>query len=139
MTKRDLFLATLRSRYLTPYRWDSKGPDRFDCSGLVTWALSAVGAIPPASRLNTNCRVMWTTLPPTEDPQPGDLCFYGAPDAPDHVMALCEDKQTVYGAAGGNSDTTTDEIAAKRGAAVQYRPLVRYRADFLGYRKAPLD
>lgn len=139
MTKRELFLSVIRSRFLTPYRWDAKGPDRFDCSGLVTWGLAAVGVLPFAARLNTNCEVLWKQLPATENPQPGDLCLYGNTDAPHHVMVLCEDRQFVFGAAGGDSTTTTDEIAAQKQAAVQYRPNAHYRGDFLGYRIAPLD
>jgi cell wall-associated NlpC family hydrolase len=44
------YVAVARTRLGAPYRWGAAGPDAFDCSGLVLWALHRVGvAIPRTS------------------------------------------------------------------------------------------
>jgi hypothetical protein len=45
----------------------------------------------------------------------------------------------VFGACGGNSDTTSIEIAMKQGARVRYRTRRDYRPDFICYLRMPLE
>ena len=63
-----------------PYVWGASGPDAFDCSGLVMYALEkAFGkSFPHYSGAQYNA----TT--PVSNPQPGDLVFFG-PGGSDHV------------------------------------------------------
>lgn len=63
-----------------PYVWGASGPDAFDCSGLVMYALQkAFGkSFPHYSGAQYNA----TT--PVSNPQPGDLVFFGPGDS-DHV------------------------------------------------------
>lgn len=63
-----------------PYVWGASGPDAFDCSGLVMYALQkAFGkSFPHYSGAQYNA----TT--PISNPQPGDLVFFG-PGGSDHV------------------------------------------------------
>ncbi len=63
-----------------PYVWGASGPDAFDCSGLVMYALQkAFGkGFPHYSGAQYNA----TT--PVSNPQPGDLVFFG-PGGSDHV------------------------------------------------------
>lgn len=63
-----------------PYVWGASGPDAFDCSGLVMYALQkAFGkSFPHYSGAQYNA----TT--PVSNPQPGDLVFFG-PGCSDHV------------------------------------------------------
>lgn len=63
-----------------PYVWGASGPDAFDCSGLVMYALQkAFGkSFPHYSGAQYNA----TT--PVSTPQPGDLVFFG-PGGSDHV------------------------------------------------------
>ena len=63
-----------------PYVWGAEGPDAFDCSGLVMYALQkAFGkSFPHYSGAQYNA----TT--PVSNPQPGDLVFFG-PGGSDHV------------------------------------------------------
>lgn len=63
-----------------PYVWGASGPDSFDCSGLVMYALQkAFGkSFPHYSGAQYNA----TT--PVSNPQPGDLVFFG-PGGSDHV------------------------------------------------------
>ena len=50
-----------------PYKWDTVGPNSFDCSGLVSYCLTG-----SYSRLGTTGTFMgWTRV---SNPQPGDIC-----------------------------------------------------------------
>lgn len=135
------FLAEVRTLLDLPYVWDAKGPLRFDCSGLITYALHQVGG--PDWRQYGNCVWLWQKLAgvdatesfpgtPPEAPA-GCLAFYGPKDRPGHVMVVVGDGR-VLGACGGGPGTTQPT----RGACVQYRSSVRYRPDFAGYRALEL-
>lgn len=122
-----------------PYVWGAKGPDTFDCSGVVTWLLHEVGG--PDWRALHNAQRLWNELEPTDRPAPGDLAFYGhGKNLISHVM-VCFDggpNGRVFGACGGNQYTTSAELAAKIGARVRFRNTKDYRPDFKGFRKLPL-
>lgn len=130
MPSRFAFLDTILNKEGAPYIWAAKGPDTFDCSGLVTWGIQEVGG--EDLRPYHNAARLFAELEPTDQPEPGDLCFYGPPGRINHVMVFVGDGR-VYGAAGGNSSTKTPT----KGAKVQFRPKVRYRPDFRGYRRLP--
>lgn len=130
-SKRLAFLDEALRKEGSPYVWCGDGPTYFDCSGLVCWCLLQVGG--PDWRSKHNSHSLWNTLPETDAPRPGDLCFYGRPAHPTHVMIWWGDGR-VYGACGGNSDVTSPELAQARGARVRFRQAVGYRPDFLGYR-----
>jgi murein DD-endopeptidase len=117
-----------------PYVWGAKGPDAFDCSGLVTWALHECGG--PDWRNSHNSARLFAELAPVEKPQEGDLAFYGQPGRVTHVM-VCWGDGRVYGACGGDSTTTSVEMAKLRKAKVQYRAKADYRPGFLGFRRLP--
>lgn len=124
-----------------PYVWGAKGPDRFDCSGLVTYCLWRATHGRLDWRETHNADRLYRELQalgPDEQPTAGDLVFYGSPDAVNHVMVWMGGDR-VYGASGGNHHTTSPEIAAKTGARVKYRSPVEYRPDFVGIRRAPVD
>jgi murein DD-endopeptidase len=136
----DLRLAFLCKAYDQrgkPYLWGAKGPDAFDCSGLVTWLLHELGVCD--WRAEHNAQRLYNELSKTEAPRPGDLVFYGAgPTHITHVMIHFGTGQ-VLGACGGNSDTTSIEIARARGARVRFRGSPNYRPDLVGYAVSPLD
>lgn len=129
MPSRIAFLDWVLAQEGKPYIWGAKGPEQFDCSGLVTAAIREVGG--PDLRMMYNCARLYSLLLPTDKPVKGDLCFYGLKDRPTHVMVFIG--PTVFGASGGGKQTTTPVAHAK----VQYKPRVTYRPDFLGYRKLP--
>lgn len=125
------------------YVWGAKGANYFDCSGLVTHCLWAIGG--PDWRYTHDAARMASVLEPLLlevkvfgemklplDAPAGALAFYGPPGKANHVM-LCVGDGRVFGACGGGPQT----VAPQKGACVQYRPSLRYRPDFLGLRRLP--
>ena len=55
-----------------PYVWGAKGPEQFDCSGLVAWLYAQIGI-----RIPVGTAGQWPQMQPvtTADLQPGDLVF----------------------------------------------------------------
>lgn len=61
------------SKQGSPYVWGAKGPDSFDCSGLVQWAYQQAGVSLPAS---TQSQVSEGTEVSESELQPGDVMFF---------------------------------------------------------------
>jgi len=135
--QRNAFLVKALEQEGKPYVWGTKGPNTFDCSGLVTFCLYETSEHRLHWRMSHNAELLWKGLPHTPKPVAGDLIFYGHGDYATHVMILMPDGRP-YGASGGNSATTSPEIAKAIGAKVQYRSKVTYRPDLLGYAANPL-
>jgi len=57
-----------------PYVFGAKGPDKFDCSGFVSWALTHSGV----KSISTNAQGLYNASTPVspENAQPGDLIFF---------------------------------------------------------------
>jgi NlpC/P60 family protein len=55
-----------------PYVWGAKGPEQFDCSGLVAWLYAQIGIRVPLGTAG-----QWPQMKPVTavDLQPGDLVF----------------------------------------------------------------
>lgn len=133
MSKRKAFLDWCLKQEGKSYIWGAKGPDTFDCSGLVTAGIYAAGG--PDWRAFWSSAVLYTNLQKVETPEAGDLVFYGnAAGRVSHVMVVWGDGR-VFGAAGGGRQTTTPSP----GARVLFRRGVKYRNGFMGYRKFPLE
>lgn len=62
-----------------PYVWGATGPDSFDCSGLVQYALREMNKSFPHYSGD-----QWNASTPVSDPKAGDLAFFG-PGGSDHV------------------------------------------------------
>lgn len=151
MSKRLDFLAAVLALDGKPYLWGGRGPDGYDCSGVVTCGLAAVGilrcpvcAVPRPKESDFrgwhNAQRLSDELPCTGSPRPGDLAVYGrAANLVTHVM-VCVGDGRVFGACGGGRETTTVELAQAKGARVRYRSKPDYRVDLLGFRILnPLD
>lgn len=126
-----------------PYLWRAKGPNAFDCSGLVTCGLVSVGypAICPICSTGLrgfhNAHLLWTEWKPPTVLTALDCAFYGTPDRASHVVFLWPDGR-IYGANCGDRTTTTIETAQAMGAQVGFRSSPQHRKDFLGFRALPL-
>lgn len=116
-----------------PCVWGRKGPNVFDCSGLVTWAIHQAGG--PDLRFTHNAHLLWKEFPIAFRPALGEiaLAFYGYSDVIEHVMFLCPDGR-VFGACGARPDRLDVEEAKRLDEKVRFRNTVEYRKDFLGFR-----
>lgn len=73
----DSFLASARAQLGRPYVWGAAGPNSFDCSGLVTYALRQAGST--TGRLNAqgfSQNGSWPKITSMAEMEPGDLIFY---------------------------------------------------------------
>lgn len=144
-----VFLAHALTHLGKSYVWAAKGPNQFDCSGLVTFVLRECGG--PDWRETHNTKRLFSILDPwhpelewafpREIPRglaidlrvpTGMLLFYGAPGSTSHVMIATGDGRA-FGACGGDSST----VAPKPGACVQFRPSIGYRLGCRGFRQLP--
>ena len=68
-------LAVARGLLGTPYVWGGLSRDGIDCSGLVHLAYRSTGVRVPRDAADQAAEAV-----PVQDPQPGDLYFFGRPD-----------------------------------------------------------
>lgn len=139
MSKRLAFLDWLLQQENKTALWAQKGPDLFDCSGLVTRGYVECGVTTSFIPNFTNTDKLWNSLPSTDKPRPGDLVFYGGerPNDVSHVMVWWGDGR-VYGACGATPKIDSAKEAVAANAKVRFRK-PGYRNDFRGYRRSPLD
>ena len=137
MSKRLAFIDWLLRQEKKVALWGQKGPEMFDCSGLVTRGFVEIGLTTAFIPNFTNAAKLWSNLPATDKPKPGDLAFYGDEHRIKHVMVVWGDGR-VYGACGATPEITTRAKAIEEGAMVRFRK-PGYRKDFRGYRRSPLD
>jgi cell wall-associated NlpC family hydrolase len=131
-THRQRFLAELDLLLGKPVLWGAKGPDSFDCSGAVTWAIKQVGG-PDLRHLDT-AQVLYNEtrllMPVAEKPLAGDLVFYGfGPTSVIHV-ATVDEHGGVISADGATPDITSMAVTLANPAnRVRRHPVINYRRD----------
>jgi cell wall-associated NlpC family hydrolase len=128
---RQDFVALCKSKLGAPYIWGSNGPDSFDCSGLVVFALRKLQLIPQASDYSAKMLCMASPAR-TKDVKPGDLAFYGPDIGRISHVSIALDGTHFLSASGGDSTTTTAEAAKKAHACVKLHSRAAYRPDFIG-------
>ncbi len=125
--------------------WAQRGPDVFDCSGLVAWALRGVGGLDRRATHNAQMMAdetpdLRTAIGPLE-PLPGDLCFYGRDAAHVIHVAIWLAGDKVLSADGATSRVLDLKSAlANPTARVRLHDSPKFRRDFLGtHRNRYLD
>jgi cell wall-associated NlpC family hydrolase len=132
VTHRDAFLQAVESLLGSLTLWAQKGPDSFDCSGLVTACVLKVGG--PDLRHTHSAQALHDAtraLEPGRDIMlPGDLVFYGhGPDSIEHV-AVYDEFGGVVSADGATSHILSPAVAMANPAnRVRRHNTVRYRSD----------
>ena len=143
MTSRGAYLkAVLELLVHRPgYVWGGKTNEGCDCSGFATLPLHLAGG--PDFRHTHNTDKLWTEFPriPDGDALVGDVALYGVnpsnPDDVSHCMVYLGLGVVVGMAWGGPADTNAAASRAA-GKVPLVRP-VRYRDDFRGFIRLPLD
>lgn len=75
-----------------PYVWGATGPNAFDCSGLTSYVYRHFGY---NIGRTTYQQIDAGTPVSLNDLQPGDLLFFGNPEAPDHVVMYIGNHQYI--------------------------------------------
>ena len=78
------------------YAWGGNGPENFDCSGLVQYVYNQAGGV-KLPRITTDQVKIGQTVAMSQL-QPGDLLYWGSPDAPYHVGIYVGNNQYVSAA-----------------------------------------
>ena len=136
------FLTIARAQAGKPYQWAAKGPDSFDCSGLITYSLLAAGGPDIREMWNAGRLYAESMHVDRADIRQGDWAFYGSPHSPpSHVMVVMDPlpgltQWSVWGATGGNHTTLTLADAVKLGACVKARPGILYRPDLIAVKRS---
>jgi len=131
---RDQWQARCMAEIGKPYIWSAEGPDAYDCSGFVQWALRPLGLDPPGDQTAAGLFRHFSRGRSSEvsaaDSRPGDLVFFGTDESVTHI-ALAWGAESMLEAGGGGHKTTTVAIARQHGAEVRIRPIAR-RSDLVG-------
>ena len=131
---RQYIVALAKKLQGIQYIWGGSNPSvGFDCSGFVIWILQTFDILPSGDWTAADLERVFVH---TNEPDPGDLVFYGQGHAT-HVMMYIGSMggdPVCIGASGGDSSTLTEADAKIKGARVKIKD-VHYRKDFRGYGK----
>jgi hypothetical protein len=96
--KAGVFLNTVRAQIGKPYVWAAVGPNSFDCSGLVVFALRKAGL--NVIRHTTWTFLVWNGATTVTTPAPGDLVCWTA-----HMGVYIGNGRMIHAPAPGQSVT----------------------------------
>lgn len=124
----DPILRYLWSLVGKPYIWGGKGPNGFDCSGLVIEILRARGLVKSGFDTTANGLFIRTIRGGTLRGCKHALAFYGQMGNITHV-GYCIDEEYMIESGAGNSSCVDEASASKLGAFVRLSPIYS-RKDF---------
>lgn len=131
---REQWRARCEQELGRPYLWGAEGPEAYDCSGFVQWALQPLGLDPSGDQTAAGLYRFFgngrSTEVTTGQSRLGDLVFFGSDESISHI-ALAWGEERMLEAGGGGRKTTSIAIARQQGAEVRIRPIAR-RADLVG-------
>jgi hypothetical protein len=123
---REIFCNTLASRAGCPYVWNARGPEAFDCCGLIEWAMAQVGRPYPRNIASAELVKFHPGPVPRGSERLGSLYLYSNPQHPEvisHVTAFFRQwkngKKWLIGANGGGSKCVSEDKAFAAGAMVK--------------------
>lgn len=134
---RENKLAAESVRYIQrfagiPYIWAGDDPIvGFDCSGLALEMLKRAGKVKEAEDMTAHDLMTKYMHHTVKIPMVGCLVFFGNRQRASHV-GICIDEKTMIEAGGGNSETETEDDAARQNAYIKERPINR-RSDILKF------
>ena len=143
MTPRQKFVEHALSRLGSVVLWGQRGPQCFDCSGLVAHCLYGAGGVD--LRKTHNAQMMANETPnllaASTPPAPGDLVFYGADGTHVIHVAIWLAGGKVLSADGATSRVLLLSQAKKDpGARVRIHDSSGFRRDWMGiHRNSYLD
>ena len=132
------------------YWWGGNDPTQspgLDCSGFVLYAWRLAGLDLP----DQTAEMLRKALAPTQDPQPGDVAFYGdsAKGANHIVLVLAPGGKAIVGANGGGSIRANEAAIDYQARMARVQASVRvedhrkggaiYRGDLLGFGRVPWE
>ena len=92
-----------------PYRYGAKGPDSFDCSGLVWYSFKHAGITVPRTSAQQYAATQRVSL---ADARPGDLLFFGSRRDVSHVAIYLGNNQFVHAPSSGKRVSVADMSAS---------------------------
>ena len=108
------FLSVVRAQIGKPYVWAAVGPNSFDCSGLVVYALRQSGK--DVGRLVTWTFLTWSGATTVGTPQAGDLvCWTG------HIGVYTSNGRMIHAPSPGLSVMESAVTAAGHGTPIYRR------------------
>ncbi len=134
MSARHRFCQLALSKLGSTVLWAAQGPEAFDCSGLVMWALLAAGAkLKDHSAQGLADETPALVTAPGSAPLEGDLVFYGHDAAHVTHVGIWLEGGRVLSADGATSHVTELSVArANALARVHLHDTAKFRRDLLG-------
>jgi cell wall-associated NlpC family hydrolase len=141
---RQRFCQLVLSKLGNTVLWGANGPDAFDCSGLVLWALGGVGAkLADCRAQDLADETPDLVTAPGATPLPGDLCFYGqSANSISHVAVWMMGGRCISADGATSRITDLKTARSKPGCRVRLHDAADFRKDvpyFAIHRNSFLD
>lgn len=113
----------------TPYIWGGAYPTGYDCSGFIQEILASVGWDLPGDQTAQALFDAYKTKWPLKIDK-GSLLFFGKDHQSISHVSLAIDEEHMIESGGGNSKTTSIDVAKKQNAFIRIRPIAN-RSDLI--------